>query len=237
MNENFALLNEWFTGVSAETVLTHFLQTYKGRIALASSYGAEDQILTDMIVKIDPVAKIFTLDTGRLHEETYAVMDQTNKKYGTKVDVYCPLQSELEQLYQMQGINGFRESVENRKRCCQVRKIGPLQRALEGLEVWITGLRRAQSPTRETMQLIEWDEANGLIKLNPLIEWSEENVWDYIKQQKVPYNTLHTQGYPSIGCAPCTRAVQEGEDIRAGRWWWENPEHKECGLHLKKEKQ
>jgi phosphoadenosine phosphosulfate reductase len=235
MNEDFKLLNEWFAGVSVEKVLTHFLQTYKGRIALASSYGAEDQVLTDMIVKIDPVVKIFTLDTGRLHEETYAVMDQTNKKYGIKVEVYCPLQSEAENLYQMQGINGFRESVENRKMCCQVRKMEPLRRALKGLDVWITGLRRAQSPTRETMQLIEWDEANGLIKLNPLIEWSEEKVWDYIKTYKVPYNALHTQGYPSIGCAPCTRAVREEEDIRAGRWWWENPEHKECGLHLKGE--
>lgn len=233
MNGEFNLLNEWFADVSTEKVLTHFLQTYKARIALASSYGAEDQVLTDMITKIDPVAKIFTLDTGRLSEETYAVMDQTNKKYGIKVDVYCPQQSEVERLYQTQGINGFRESVENRKMCCQVRKLEPLRRALEGLDVWITGLRRAQSPTRETMQLIEWDEANSLIKLNPLIEWSEEKVWDYIKTYKVPYNALHTQGYPSIGCAPCTRAIREGEDIRAGRWWWENPEHKECGLHLK----
>ena len=237
MKKDFKLLNEEFTGLSAETVVTHFLQTYKGRIALASSYGAEDQVLTDMIVKSDPVAKIFTLDTGRLHEETYAVMEQTNKKYGINVEVYCPLQSEVEHLYQMQGIYGFRESVENRKMCCHVRKMEPLRRALKGYDVWITGLRRAQSPTRETMQLIEWDEVNGLIKLNPLIEWSEEKVWDYIEQQKVPYNALHTQGYPSIGCAPCTRAVREGEDIRAGRWWWENPEHKECGLHLKRKKQ
>ena len=237
MKKDFKLLNEEFSGLSAETVVTHFLQTYKGRIALASSYGAEDQVLTDMIVKSDPVAKIFTLDTGRLHEETYAVMEQTNKKYGINVEVYCPLQSEVEHLYQMQGIYGFRESVENRKMCCHVRKMEPLRRALKGYDVWITGLRRAQSPTRETMQLIEWDEVNGLIKLNPLIEWSEEKVWDYIKQQKVPYNALHTQGYPSIGCAPCTRAVREGEDIRAGRWWWENPEHKECGLHLKRKKQ
>ena len=237
MKKDFKLLNEEFSGLSAETVVTHFLQTYKGRIALASSYGAEDQVLTDMIVKSDPVAKIFTLDTGRLHEETYAVMEQTNKKYGINVEVYCPLQSEVEHLYQMQGIYGFRESVENRKMCCHVRKMEPLRRALKGYDVWITGLRRAQSPTRETMQLIEWDEVNGLIKLNPLIEWSEEKVWDYIEQQKVPYNALHTQGYPSIGCAPCTRAVREGEDIRAGRWWWENPEHKECGLHLKRKKQ
>lgn len=234
MKNDFELLNAWFEEASIETVLTHFLQTYKGRIALASSYGAEDQVLTDMMVKIDPIAKIFSLDTGRLPEETYALMDQTNRKYGINVEVFCPDKTALEELYKSQGINGFRESIENRKACCQVRKLEPLRRALSGLEVWITGLRRSQSPTRETMQLVEWDDANGLIKLNPLIEWSEQMVWDYIHENKVPYNVLHDQGYPSIGCAPCTRAIREGEDLRAGRWWWENPEHKECGLHLKR---
>lgn len=234
MKNDFELLNAWFEETSIETVLTHFLQTYKGRIALASSYGAEDQVLTDIMVKIDPIAKIFSLDTGRLSEETYALMDQTNRKYGINVEVFCPDRTALEELYKSQGINGFRESIENRKACCQVRKLEPLRRALSGLEVWITGLRRSQSPTRETMQLVEWDAANGLIKLNPLIEWSEQMVWDYIHENKVPYNVLHDQGYPSIGCAPCTRAIREGEDLRAGRWWWENPEHKECGLHLKR---
>lgn len=234
MKNDFELLNAWFEEASIETVLTHFLQTYKGRIALASSYGAEDQVLTDMMVKIDPIAKIFSLDTGRLPEETYALMDQTNRKYGINVEVFCPDKTALEELYKSQGINGFRESIENRKACCQVRKLEPLRRALSGLEVWITGLRRSQSPTRETMQLVEWDGANGLIKLNPLIEWREQMVWDYIHENKVPYNVLHDQGYPSIGCAPCTRAIREGEDLRAGRWWWENPEHKECGLHLKR---
>lgn len=234
MKNDFELLNAWFEETSIETVLTHFLQTHKGRIALASSYGAEDQVLTDIMVKIDPIAKIFSLDTGRLPEETYALMDQTNRKYGINVEVFCPDRTALEELYKSQGINGFRESIENRKACCQVRKLEPLRRALSGLEVWITGLRRSQSPTRETMQLVEWDAANGLIKLNPLIEWSEQMVWDYIHENKVPYNVLHDQGYPSIGCAPCTRAIREGEDLRAGRWWWENPEHKECGLHLKR---
>lgn len=232
MSERFELLNTWFEKGVAEIVLSHFLQTYHGKIALSSSYGAEDQVLTDMLVKIDPMVKIFSLDTGRLPEETYALMEQTNRKYGIKVDVYHPDAAEIEALYAKQGINGFRESIENRKECCHVRKIKPLRRALEGLDVWITGLRRSQSPTRETMKLIEWDEANGLIKLNPLIEWDEEKVWDYIKTNNVPYNVLHDQGYPSIGCAPCTRAIREGEDLRAGRWWWENPEHKECGLHL-----
>lgn len=228
------LFNSWFEKESVETILYHFLQIYKGRIALASSYGAEDQVLTDMIVKIDPTTKIFSLDTGRLHEETYALMDQTNRKYGIKTEVFFPDRTALEALYQQQGINGFKESVENRKKCCQVRKLEPLRRALEGLEVWITGLRRSQSPTRESMRLVEWDEANGLLKLNPLIDWDEKRVWDYIKTHNVPYNALHDQGYPSIGCAPCSRAISEGEDLRAGRWWWENPEHKECGLHLKR---
>lgn len=233
MGINIEALNERFKNESIEFLLECYLKAHKGTIALASSFGVEDQVLTDILIKLDPAVKIFTLDTGRLSEETYTVMDQTNRKYGINVQVYCPDRTSLEKLYQMQGINGFKESVENRKMCCQVRKMEPLGRALEGLEVWITGLRRSQSPTRETMQLIEWDESNKLIKLNPLIDWDEERVWDYVKTHKVPYNALHDQGYPSIGCAPCTRPIREGEDIRAGRWWWENPEHKECGLHLK----
>lgn len=233
MGINIEALNERFKNESIEFLLECYLKAHKETIALASSFGVEDQVLTDILIKLDPAVKIFTLDTGRLSEETYTVMDQTNRKYGINVQVYCPDRTSLEKLYQMQGINGFKESVENRKMCCQVRKMEPLGRALEGLDVWITGLRRAQSPTRETMQLIEWDESNKLIKLNPLIDWDEERVWDYVKTHKVPYNALHDQGYPSIGCAPCTRPIREGEDIRAGRWWWENPEHKECGLHLK----
>lgn len=140
---------------------------------------------------------------------------------------------EVQNLYATQGVNGHYESIENRKRCCNIRKIEPLKRALEGLEVWITGLRSAQSITREEMKLVEWDEAFNLIKVNPLINWSEEEVWNYIKTNHVPYNKLHDQGFPSIGCAPCTRAIKDGEDVRAGRWWWETPEHKECGLHKK----
>ena len=233
MNIDAERLNRQFENESIEVILSYFLERYAGRIGLASSYGAEDQVLTDIVLKLDPTTKIFTLDTGRLSEETYTVMDQTNRKYGINVDVFCPDKTALEELYKTQGINGFKESVENRKECCRVRKMEPLRRALEGLEVWITGLRRAQSPTRESMRLVEWDENNKLIKLNPLIEWDEEQVWDYIKTHKVPYNALHTQGYPSIGCAPCTRAIREGEELRAGRWWWENPEHKECGLHLR----
>lgn len=233
MRDSVELLNIWLEGEPIDTVLGYFLKTYGRKIAFASSFGAEDQVLTDLILRTDPDAKIFTLDTGRLPEETYRVMEQTCRKYGIKIDVYFPKDSEVEALCHAQGINGFQESIENRKECCRIRKILPLQRALEPLDVWITGLRRSQSPTRETMRLVEWDEANTLIKINPLIEWSEEKVWNYITNFQLPHSALHAQGYPSIGCAPCTRAVGEGEDIRAGRWWWENPEHKECGLHFK----
>ena len=170
MRDSVELLNKEFEEASIDTVLRYFLKTYKGKIAQASSFGAEDQVLSDLILRNDPEVKIFTLDTGRLPEETYTVMDQTNRKYGIKIDVYFPELLDVEVLYKTQGINGFRESINNRKWCCHVRKIAPLKRALENLDVWITGLRRSQSPTRESMRLVEWDEANGRIKLNPLIE-------------------------------------------------------------------
>jgi len=233
MKENIDLLNKKFENAPIEEVLKYFLSTYGEKIALASSLGAEDQVLTDLLLKQDAKAKIFTLDTGRLYEQTYKVMDLTNRKYNIKIDVLFPHAKDVDTLYQTQGINGFKESIENRKECCHIRKIAPLKRALSTLDVWITGLRRSQSQTRESMKLVEFDEGNNLIKINPLIEWSEEEVWDYLKKHKVPYNELHEQGFPSIGCAPCTRAIAAGEDIRSGRWWWESPEHKECGLHLK----
>ena len=233
MDINIDTLNDRFKDASIEEVLNYFLNEFRGKIACASSFGAEDQVLTDLIVKQDANAKIFTLDTGRLPYETYDVMDRTNLKYGIKVDVLFPEAADVEELYRTQGINGFYESVENRKTCCYVRKIAPLKRALAELDVWITGLRQAQSVTREEMRLVEFDEGNGLVKLNPLIAWSEEDVWAYIKAHNVPYNKLHDENFPSIGCAPCTRAVEPGQDVRAGRWWWENPEHKECGLHIK----
>ncbi len=226
-------LNKKLENYSIEETLRYFLKNYKDKIALSSSFGAEDQVLTHIILEIDKDAKIFTLDTGRLPYETYSVMDSTNLKYGIKVDVYFPQKEDIEDLYKKQGINGFYESIENRKACCFARKIKPLQRALKDLDVWITGLRASQSVTREEMKLVEYDEINKVIKLNPLLKWSEEDVWKFIKEHKIPYNKLHDQNYPSIGCAPCTRAVKEGEDIRSGRWWWENPEHKECGLHKK----
>ena len=233
MQERIAAFNRQFETSSIEEVLNYFTTTYNWRIGFSSSFGAEDQVLTDILVQQPTMVKIFTLDTGRLPYETYDVMDKTNKKYGITIDVYTPERSDLETLYSTQGINGFYDSIENRKACCHVRKIAPLQRALRGLDVWITGLRQSQSVTRDNLELLEYDEQFQLIKLNPLARWSETEVWDYIHQNHVPYNALHDKGYPSIGCAPCTRSIAVGEDIRAGRWWWEKPEHKECGLHAK----
>ena len=229
--EEIAQLNKRFGASSPEEVLKYFLDSYGDRIALSSSRGLEDQVLTDMVCKLTDTPHIFTLDTGRLFPETYSLIDRTNMHYGIKISVYFPEREAVEKYVCECGMNGFYESIANRKRCCQVRKLEPLSRAFKGLEVWICGLRREQSVTREGMQMIEWDEAHGLIKLNPLIGWSEQEVRDYIKGHKVPYNKLHDNGYPSIGCQPCTRAVREGEDIRAGRWWWESPDHRECGLH------
>ncbi len=216
---------------SVHEVLGYFLNIYKEKVALSSSLGVEDQVLTDVILKIDDKANIFTLDTGRLHPETYEVMDATNLKYNMKMDIYFPKTSSVEELYQTQGVNGHYESIYKRKNCCFIRKIEPLKRALKDVEVWITGLRSEQSITRTQMPLVEYDENFKVIKVNPLIDWTEKEVWAYIKKNNVPYNKLHDQGFPSIGCSPCTRAIEEGEDIRSGRWWWENPEHKECGLH------
>ncbi len=233
MLEKVNELNEKLKDNSAEEIVKFFLNEYKNDAALSSSFGAEDQVLTHMMLKFDQNANIFTLDTGRLPIETYSVMDNTNLKYNIKVNVFFPKSEDVEKLYKSQGINGFYESIENRKACCNIRKIEPLKRALKPLKVWITGLRASQSVTRVDMPLVEWDDNFQVIKVNPLISWSEEDVWNFIKTNKVPYNKLHDQGYPSIGCAPCTRAVKEGEDIRSGRWWWENPEHKECGLHAK----
>lgn len=224
-------LNTLFDGKSPEEILAYFLPKYGSRIALASSLGLEDQVLTDLILKTDKNARIFTIDTGRLFPETYSLIDKTNLKYGIKIEVYFPKNEPVEKYVLNNGINGFYESVEKRKQCCGVRKIEPLLRALSTLDVWICGLRQEQSVTRTGVQAVEWDEANNLIKVNPLVHWTEEQVWKYIKENHVPYNVLHDKNFPSIGCQPCTRAVAAGEDIRAGRWWWENPEHKECGLH------
>ena len=233
MKEQIEALNLKYGKATAEELLEGFLNDYKGRIALSSSLGLEDQVLTQMVCKIDKSTKIFTLDTGRLFPETYDLIHRTNSKYGIKMNVYFPEAAHVEQMVGSKGINLFFESIENRKLCCYIRKLEPLKRAFEGLEVWICGLRREQSVTRTAIAPVEWDESFGLYKVNPLAEVTETMLWEYIQKHNVPVNALHDQGYPSIGCAPCTRAIKPGEDIRAGRWWWEIPEHKECGLHRK----
>ena len=212
-------LNQEFAKIDAKEILTHFLNEYGREAALSSSLGAEDQVLTDILLKIDKNANIFTLDTGRLPKQTYDLIERTNEKYKKNIKVYFPQTGKVESLVNEKGMFSFYNSIDERKECCYIRKIEPLKRALSGLDVWITGLRSEQSITRDEMQLIEWDEGNNLVKLNPLIDWSEEEVWAYIKLNNVPYNKLHDSGYPSIGCEPCSRAVKEGEDIRSGRWW------------------
>jgi phosphoadenosine phosphosulfate reductase len=226
-------LNEKLATATPEELLRYVMDEYGDEIALASSLGLEDQILTDMMLKINKNAHIFTLDTGRLFPETYSLIDKTNLHYGIKINIYFPDFHAVEEMVSQSGINLFYESIENRKRCCHVRKLEPLSRAFGGLKAWICGLRREQSVTRQDMQRIEWDETNKLIKINPLIEWNEQQLWDYIRKHHVPYNSLHDNGFPSIGCQPCTRAVAKDEDVRSGRWWWESPEHRECGLHKK----
>ncbi|PKP36161.1 MAG: phosphoadenylyl-sulfate reductase [Bacteroidetes bacterium HGW-Bacteroidetes-15] len=224
-------LNSLLANKNPHEVISYCISAFPKKIALASSLGIEDQVLTDMILKIDSSTKIFTLDTGRLFPETYDLMERTSNKYKVNISVYFPDKQAVEQMVNEKGINLFYHSVENRKECCGVRKIQPLKRAFEGLDAWICGLRREQSVTRTNMQVVEWDENNGLIKINPLINWTDDEVWNYAREHKVPYNLLHDKGFSSIGCQPCTRAIEPGEDVRAGRWWWENPESKECGLH------
>lgn len=219
---------------SAEEVVRWALTTFGKDVTLACSFGAEDVVLVDMIAKVDPTARMFVLDTARLHQETYDTMERCREKYGIEFETLHPRMEDMQRLLSTKGPNSFYESIENRKECCGVRKVEPLRRALDGKRAWITGLRRAQAVTRTDLPKIEVDETHaGIFKLNPLAEWSVDDVWAYIKEHGVPYNPLHDRGFPSIGCAPCTRAVAPGEDIRAGRWWWENPEQKECGLHVR----
>ncbi len=200
----------------------------------ANSFGAEDMVITHLLAKHQVAVKVFSLDTGRLPAETYTLMQEVAVAYPTHpIQVFFPNTAAVEAYVNDKGINAFYDSVELRKSCCHIRKIEPLQRALAGKKAWITGLRREQSPTRTDLGYQEFDAGNGLEKFNPLIEWTEKEVWAYIRENNIPYNKLHDQRVPSIGCAPCTRPISMGEDVRAGRWWWENPENKECGLHVK----
>jgi phosphoadenosine phosphosulfate reductase len=223
-----------FEGKTAQEVLRWALDSFGARIGLASSFGAEDVAIIDMMAGISKEkTNVFTLETGRLNQETYDVMDDVRTRYGIRINAYFPDQKEVEEMIRSQGMNLMYASVENRKLCCEIRKVHPLNRALGELDGWITGLRRDQVATRAETKKIEIDAAHGgIVKLNPLADWTSDMVWDYIKKNNVPYNKLHDSGYPSIGCEPCTRAVQPGEDPRAGRWWWENAAAKECGLHF-----
>jgi phosphoadenosine phosphosulfate reductase len=223
-----------FESKSAQEILQWTIRTYGKKAGLASSFGMEDMILIDLLSKLEGEVTIFTLDTGRLHEETYEVMERARSKYGITITAYFPDKTGIEALQKSKGFFSFRESIENRKECCTIRKIDPLNRALSSLDAWITGLRRDQGLTRVDVKKVTEDENhNAMIKINPLADWSLAMVEEYIKTNDVPINALHKKNYPSIGCAPCTRSVNKGEDIRSGRWWWENAEHKECGLHPK----
>lgn len=228
-------VNRSLTQAGATETLKWAVESFGGNVAIACSFGAEDVVLLNLASQAGLKIKAFVLDTGRLHQETYDVMDSCRKRYDMEFESYFPLTESVEQLIRLKGPNSFYLSVENRKECCGIRKVEPLRRALSGLDAWITGLRREQSVTRVDLPVVEQDEAHqGILKINPLALWTESQVWDYIKAHRVPYNRLHDDGFPSIGCAPCTRAISPGEDVRAGRWWWENPELKECGLHVRK---
>ena len=215
--------------LSLEESLKYITENY-GNVVFSTSFGQEDQVITDAIFRNDLNIRVFTLDTGRLFQETYELMDSTKTKYKKEFETYFPNTARVEALVKEKGFNSFYFSVENRKECCFIRKIEPLKRALAGAEIWITGLRSEQSENRADMKIVEWDEGNKVIKFNPLIHWTYEQVLDYLKVNRVPDNPLHRKGFISIGCLPCTRAIQEGENPRAGRWSWEASQ-KECGLH------
>jgi adenylylsulfate reductase, thioredoxin dependent len=211
--------------------LEFLAKKYTNQIVFSTSFGMEDQVITHFILKNKLPIRIFTLDTGRLFYETYTTWENTNMQYNTKIIPYYPDAFSIENYVKTKGINAFYDSVDLRKECCHIRKVEPLKRALAGNKVWITGLRSEQSPNREKMPIIEWDEGNNIIKFHPILHWKTTEVLDFLHKNGVPYNPLHDKGFISIGCAPCTRAIQEGEDFRAGRWWWEDKSKKECGLH------
>ncbi len=220
-------------GKTEVEVLRLLSELFPGQVAFSTSLGYEDQVITDMILANGLDIRIFTLDTGRMFPETYTTLQKTNNRYDTKIEVLFPKNDAVEKLLTDKGPLSFYESVENRKECCFIRKVEPLNRALKGVKIWVTGIRAEQSPNRTDMTVIEWDGGHDLFKYNPLLHWSFEQVKSYVKTNNVPYNPLHDKGFVSIGCAPCTRAILEGEDFRAGRWWWEDESKKECGLHAR----
>ena len=231
--EHLRQLQELFETLPIEEALKQTTALFEGKIKFSTSLGQEDQVLTHIIARNNIDINIFTLDTGRMFNETYETLEKTEARYKIKIDTYFPQTEAVQQMVAQKGINLFYESVENRQTCCGVRKVEPLNRALQGVEVWITGLRAEQNQHRQSVPVVEWMPEKKMYKINPLLHWSYQDVLDFIKQHNVPYNPLHDKGFISIGCAPCTRAIEPGEDIRAGRWWWE-ASHKECGLHLVK---
>ena len=231
-DDELASLNAGAAGREPGELLAAALDRFPTTLTVASSFGAEDVVLLDVLAKLGRRARIFTLDTGRLHPHTYDVQERVRAKYGFEIETYFPRHDAVEALVTTKGPFSFYESVDARRECCRIRKVEPLSRALAGVDGWVTGLRRSQAATRTDLQPFERDAAyGGILKVSPLAALSDDDVWRYIRAHKVPYNRLHDEGFPSIGCAPCTRPVKPGEDVRAGRWWWESPDSKECGLH------
>ena len=227
---------ETLNALSTADLLVWSFEKFHPRLALACSFQAEESVLIDMIYRERGAAfRLFTLDTGRLNQETYDCMDAIRDRYGIAIEVFFPDHKLVQSMVRQHGLNLFYHSIEQRKLCCNVRKVEPLNRALSNLAAWMTGLRRAQAPMRAAVPKVEIDvDHGGIFKINPLADWSHEEIWDYVRAHDLPINRLHQQNYPSIGCAPCTRPIKPGEDLRAGRWWWENPDTKECGLHVRR---
>lgn len=233
MKEDLKSIEAQIADLSIEQAMAFLAQQFPNAVKFSSAFGQEDQVITDVIFKNKLEVEVFTLDTGRLFPETYELIEKTRARYKQNIKTYYPSPESLEPMVSEKGLFSFYESVENRKQCCYIRKVEPLKRALKGTKVWITGLRASQSENRQNFGLLEWDDANQVIKYNPLLNWSFDQMVDYLKVHNVPYNALHDKGFISIGCQPCTRAIVDGEDPRAGRWWWEASQ-KECGLHAVK---
>jgi phosphoadenosine phosphosulfate reductase len=214
---------------STRALLEHAVHEYKD-VVYSNSLGLEAMVLTDIIFSHVPDIEMFTLDTGRLHDETLSLLDRLERRYQRRIQLFYPEATAIEQYVRDNGVNGFYLGIEERQSCCHIRKVEPFKRAIAGHKAWITGVRREQSAERALGEAVAWDERYGLWRISPLLEWTEQDVWAYIKSRNLPYNALHDKGYPSIGCAPCTRAVEPGADARSGRWWWENPDSRECGL-------
>lgn len=227
-----AFLVDKLSGLKESDALSWLAAAFPGEVTFSTSFGLEDQAITHIIFSNHLPIKVFTLDTGRMFTETYSTWSRTIERYGQKITAYYPDAVSLQQFIEEKGPNSFYESVENRKGCCFIRKVEPLQRALKGNKIWITGIRAEQSNNRHDMPRVEWDETNHIIKFHPILDWTWGQVHQFVSKNNIPYNPLHDRGFVSIGCAPCTRAIQPGEDFRAGRWWWEDSSKKECGLHL-----